>query len=81
MSDRQSDSRQFKQELDAYLTRSPEPSDDYWTVNKFIELLKRHDASLRGTLVREPLVGGQAYLNGWLNVESLVEEINERERQ
>ena len=29
MSDRQSDSRQFKQDLDAYLTRSDEPNDEW----------------------------------------------------
>jgi len=56
-----------------------------WTVERFIELLKRHDPysdpafSLICNLSKHPL--GFHFVDGYLHLEGIIEELNERERQ
>ena len=56
-----------------------------WTVERFIELLKRHDSAAipSDVLVCDLSVrgGGVYWLSGWLALENLVADLNKRERQ
>lgn len=49
-----------------------------WTVQKFIELLKRHDAGKDE--LRIGYGEGSMLISSWLDLESLVEELNEKEK-
>jgi len=54
-----------------------------WTVERFIELLKRHDAGVKFPilLANYETCPQSALVEGRLNLESLVEELNEWEGQ
>jgi len=55
-----------------------------WTVERFIELLKRHDAAKehgQENVLRLTIYDGVHYIQGWFNVQGLVAELNERDRQ
>ena len=55
-----------------------------WTVERFIELLKRHDLNGGRTKLFDVVAemhGNDFYVRGWLNIENLVAELNERNRQ
>jgi len=49
-----------------------------WTIQRFIEILKRHDCG--PPVIAEPSLTG-CYIHGWIDTDRLVEELNERERQ
>ena len=54
-----------------------------WTTEKFIELLKRHDAGADGrwlVLTNSPSLPAP-FIYGWLNLESLCEELNAGQKE
>ena len=51
-----------------------------WTVQRFLELLDRHDASKGVEIGRVQHFPARAHLDCWINLESLVEELNAKEK-
>ena len=57
-----------------------------WTVERFIEFLKRHDCATGAFALDVKRMSGLSgniewSVQGWINLDSLVEELNERDRQ
>ena len=53
-----------------------------WTVQRIVELLKRHESGMVSLWVsqseRQPACW---QVNGWLNLEAIVDELNARDRE